>query len=96
MKQVLLVATAVLAMGSMSVQASGKAAYNNAGCAGCHGNLGKTAIPTHPNLAGQNAAYIVMQLKDFQTGARKNPTMNAMAPLVIGKEQAIADYLAGL
>jgi cytochrome c553 len=34
------------------------------------------------------------QLKDFQSGARKDPTMSAMAALAAGKEQAIADWLA--
>lgn len=27
-------------------------------------------------------------------GARKDPTMNAMAPMVVGHEQSIADYLS--
>jgi hypothetical protein len=29
-----------------------------------------------------------------QSGARKDPTMSAMAALAAGKEQAIADWLA--
>lgn len=76
--------------------ADGKAEYTNAGCTACHGVNGKSIAPNYPNLAGQNAAYIVKQLKDFQSGARKDPTMSAMAPLVAGKEQAIADYVSSL
>ena len=92
-KKVLVVAAAVMSLSSL-VQADGKAAFIAGGCGGCHGANGKSAIPTYPNLAGQQAAYIVKQLKDFQSGARKDPTMSAMAALAAGKEQAIADWLA--
>ncbi len=92
-KKVLVVATTVLSMSAM-VQANGQAAYMAGGCAGCHGATGKAAIPTYPSLNGQNAAYTVKQLKDFQSGARKDPTMSAMAAMAAGKEQAIADWLA--
>lgn len=92
MKRILLVTTvAIFTMGF--AQANGKADYVSGGCSSCHGDLGKSTIPTYPSLAGQNAAYTVKQLKDFQTGARKDPTMNAMAAIVAGKEQAIADFL---
>ncbi|BAS67333.1 c-type cytochrome [Bathymodiolus septemdierum thioautotrophic gill symbiont] len=92
-KKVLVVAAAVMSMSSM-VQADGKGAYAAGGCGGCHGATGKSVVPIYPNLAGQHAAYIVKQLKDFQSGARKDPTMSAMAPLAKGKEQEIADWLA--
>lgn len=92
-KKVLVVAAAVISVSSM-VQADGKAAYAGGGCGGCHGATGKSVIPTYPNLNGQNAAYTVKQLKDFQSGTRKDATMNAMAGMVKGKEQAIADWLA--
>ncbi|MDC9715340.1 MAG: c-type cytochrome [Gammaproteobacteria bacterium] len=92
-KKVLVVAATVMSMGSL-VQADGSAAYAAGGCAGCHGATGKSAIPMYPSLNGQNAAYTVKQLKDFQSGVRKDATMNAMAAMVAGKEQAIADWLA--
>lgn len=92
MKKILvLAATAALAMGSFTVQAN---PYNALGCAGCHGPNGKSSIPTYPSLAGKDAASIVKALKDFQSGARKDPTMSAMAPMAAGQEQAIADFLA--
>jgi cytochrome c553 len=94
MKKVLLVAaTVAMSMGSFSVQADGAGMYNALGCVGCHGANGAGA--SAPKLAGKDAAYLVKQLKDFQTGARKDPTMNAMAPMAAGHEQAIADFLAG-
>jgi len=52
-------------------------------------------VPSYPSLAGKDAGWIVKQLKDFQSGARKDATMNAMAPMAAGHEQAIADFLAG-
>jgi cytochrome c553 len=94
MKKVVLVASSLIL--ASSVFAGGKEDYTNAGCAACHGADGIAIAPNYPNLAGQQAAYIVKQLKDFQSGARKDPTMTAMAGLVAGKEQAIADYLASL
>lgn len=87
-----MVAAATLAMGS--VQAN---PFDALGCSGCHGAGGKSAIPTYPSLAksARPDLDVVKALKDFQSGARKDPTMSAMAPLAAGQEQAIADYLAG-
>tara|TARA_B110000261_G_C12999365_1_gene323556 strand:- start:372 stop:656 length:285 start_codon:yes stop_codon:yes gene_type:complete len=91
-KKVLLAASIVLSMGS--VQAN---SFQALGCAGCHGTTGKSAIPSYPSLAKsvRPDLDIVKALKDYQSGARKNATMNAMAPMAAGQEQAIADYLAG-
>lgn len=95
MKKVLLVVAAAISMGSFSVQADGAAMYNNLGCVGCHGVGGNSMVPSYPSLAGKDAGWIVKQLKDFQSGARKDATMNMMAPMAAGHEQAIADFLAG-
>jgi cytochrome c553 len=53
-------------------------------CQGCHGQDGNSYGPEWPNLASQHAAYIAKQLRDFQSGARKNETMSSM---VIGLSQ---------
>ncbi|MBW5290939.1 MAG: Cytochrome c4 [Candidatus Ruthia sp. Asou_11_S2] len=79
---------------TFGAQASGKSVYDSLGCSSCHGIDGKPATPVYPTLAGKDATWLVKQLKDFQTGARKDQTMNAMAPIVAGHEQAIADYLS--
>ncbi len=47
-------------------------------CAGCHGVDGNSASAIWPKLAGQHASYLVKQLNDFKTGARKDPTMQGM------------------
>jgi cytochrome c553 len=44
-------------------------------CVACHGADGNSSNPVWPKLAGQNAPYIVSQLKAFETGARDNPSM---------------------
>ena len=48
-------------------------------CAACHGADGNSAIPVNPSLAGQNYTYLVQALKDYRSGARKNPIMNGQA-----------------
>jgi cytochrome c553 len=48
-------------------------------CQGCHGVDGNSYAPNWPNLAGQDHRYIIKQLQDFQSGARKNETMTSMA-----------------
>ena len=47
-------------------------------CASCHGANGKSTIPTYPNLAGQNAGYIVQALKDYKGGKRTGPQAGIM------------------
>ncbi len=36
-------------------------------------------IPMYPNLAGQKEQYLVLQIKAFRDGERKNMVMSAMA-----------------
>jgi cytochrome c553 len=44
-------------------------------CGACHGTDGNSTSPIYPNLAGQYPEYIVKQLDDFKSGARKNAIM---------------------
>ena len=58
-------------------------------CGACHGATGISPAETYPNLAGQQAAYIVKQLSDFKSGAR---TDMMMAPMAVNlSEQDMAD-----
>jgi len=71
------------------------------GCSACHGKDGNTPLmPMYPKLAGQNAAYIVQQMKDIKSGARNNGMTAAMKGIMhmVNDEEiaAIADYLSGL
>ncbi|HEX6137995.1 MAG TPA: c-type cytochrome [Casimicrobiaceae bacterium] len=47
-------------------------------CAACHGADGNSAVAANPNLAGQGADYITLQLAHFKAGVRVNATMQAM------------------
>ena len=48
-------------------------------CAACHGEDGnKPNTPDTPKLGGQPADYLAKALRDYQSGARKNPIMGAM------------------
>ncbi|MCB1695047.1 MAG: cytochrome c [Pseudomonadales bacterium] len=48
-------------------------------CAACHGAIGFSSNTSWPNLAGQQKAYLVKQLKDFREGTRSDPWMSPMA-----------------
>jgi len=65
-------------------------------CIGCHGIKGyKSSYPEvyHvPMIAGQNAEYIVAALKEYASGARTFPTMEAIAQSLT--EQDMADLAA--
>ena len=48
-------------------------------CAACHGADGNSPSPANPNLAGQPADYITLQLAHFKAGIRPSPIMQPMA-----------------
>lgn len=47
-------------------------------CATCHGSDGNSELAINPKIAGQNARYIIKQLRDYKSGARPGPIMAAM------------------
>jgi len=47
-------------------------------CLHCHGESGNSTNPDIPNLAGQNPAYLLEQLRLFATGQRRNEFMEGM------------------
>ena len=61
-------------------------------CEGCHGIKGyRTAYPTVysvPKLGGQSAAYVVKALQDYQSGARRHPSMDAIAASLSAQDMA--------
>lgn len=48
-------------------------------CTACHGSDGMAAVPAFPNLAGQSATYLYVQLHGFKSGARSNAVMAPLA-----------------
>lgn len=94
MKRLLVLALAaffcapVLAAGDA---ASGK--QKSAACAACHGPDGNTpAGPDFPRLAGQHPDYLAKALRDYKSGARKNPIMASQ--VVDLNSQDMADLAA--
>jgi cytochrome c553 len=64
-------------------------------CAACHGADGNSPLPVNPSLAGQLADYLYKQLRDFKSGARKNPVMAGMvAGLSDADMRNLAAYFA--
>jgi cytochrome c553 len=54
--------------------ASGK--QKSQACGACHGADGNTPTgPDFPRLAGQHYDYLLKALRDYKSGARKNPIM---------------------
>lgn len=53
-------------------------------CAACHGPDGNSATADFPRIAGQHKDYLEKALRDYKTGARKDPVMagfaNALSP----------------
>ncbi len=65
-------------------------------CQECHGADGDSSDAKIPNHAGQYAAYLIKQLNDFQSGARKHEIMTIMAEDLSAAEKAdIGAYFAG-
>jgi cytochrome c553 len=48
-------------------------------CVACHGEDGNSVVPMFPKIAGLQEGYIVKQLRDFQSGARKSDIMAPVA-----------------
>lgn len=72
---------------------AGKA--KSAACLACHGADGNSINPEWPSLAGQMQEYLVKQLQDFKSGARKNAIMAGMvAPLSQQDMEDLAVYFA--
>jgi len=85
-----LVVTNVFAEGNVE---AGK--NKSALCAGCHGVTGLNPSPNFPNLAGQQAQYLIKQLKAFKSGSRVNPTMAPMAATLSDQDmEDVAAYFS--
>ena len=64
-------------------------------CVTCHGSDGRATLSMYPNLAGQNAEYLVNAMKAYKAGQRKGNTAALMAaPMSTLSEQDIQDLAA--
>ncbi len=66
-------------------------------CAACHGPRGVAIAPNFPNLAGQSATYLYVQLKTLKNGQRKDPIMSGQAAALSDADMRnLATYYASL
>lgn len=56
-------------------------------CANCHGEGGNSLKADIPNLAGQNPAYLLEQLRQFAQGLRRNEFMERMIKAMSSDEK---------
>jgi len=60
-------------------------------CTACHGQAGNSVNPLWPNIAGQNATYIVAQLTAFREGARNPGSATRYDPLMSPQSMLLSD-----
>jgi cytochrome c553 len=66
-------------------------------CAACHGSQGIAIAPNFPNLAGQSASYLYVQLETFKSGRRSDPIMSGQAAALSDADMRnLAAYYASL
>lgn len=92
---------ALLALASTFAYAGGNAgagAEKSAVCAACHGADFNTPVsPDIPRLAGQYPDYLARALKDYKSGARKNPVMDSQVAALSAQDiDDLAAYIGGL
>ena len=64
-------------------------------CVGCHGKTGIAPFKSYPNLNGQNAEYMVLALKAYQNGSRKNAQMQGVVGMLSDADiRALSAYYA--
>ncbi len=65
-------------------------------CAACHMADGNSVNPLWPKLAGQHENYIVKQLKEFKSTARKDPIMLGQVAVLTEEDMDnLAAYFSG-
>jgi cytochrome c553 len=66
-------------------------------CVACHGEKGIPQLKTTPVVWGQNAGYLFLQLRDFQSGTRKNALMSPIAATLAREDLLpLAEYFSKL
>jgi cytochrome c553 len=101
MKPIIALAAGVvlaLAAGTASAQQDAKTLATGV-CSACHGANGRSISPVFPNLAGQQSAYIILQLNAFRAHERGDPNARAYmwgmaSQLPDDTIKALADYYA--
>lgn len=65
-------------------------------CSECHGPNGQGSNGSFPKLAGQNAEYLLRQMFNFSSGARRSTVMAPQLADLTGNDLVgLADYFSG-
>lgn len=68
----------------------------NQRCATCHGPTGQSSNSQFPKLSGQNSDYLVRQMFNFKSRARKSVIMEAQVANLSGNDiEHLASYFSG-
>lgn len=97
MRKILTFSTLILSIAVAQAADIEAGKQKSATCAGCHGADGMATNPQYPNLAGQNAAYLVAVMKAYKDGTRNHPVMKAMVSALSDADmENIAAYYESL
>ena len=98
MNRILPTLFAALVLGASPASAADRAAAETKVkevCQACHGLDGNSQTPDYPKLGGQRQDYIAKSLRDYKSGARKNPIMAGFAGALSAKDiDNLAAYYA--
>jgi cytochrome c553 len=93
MNRFVIVALACFSAQAFAAGDAGSGQQKSLACAACHGPDGNSPTgPDFPRLAGQHYDYLMKALRDYKSGARKNPIMGAQVGGI--NAQDIADLAA--
>lgn len=66
-------------------------------CFNCHGEAGISKLSDVPNLAGQNASYLLEQIRKFSTGKRRDEFMQGLMKVLTDDDRVnIAIFFSSL
>ena len=92
---VALALAASLPMTALAADTAAGAAKAKEVCMACHGMDGNSPQPDYPRIGGQYADFLAKALRDYKSGARKNPIMQGFASALSTKDiENLAAYYA--
>lgn len=87
------VAAAAMNVNGADIEAGKKKATEV--CAACHGPDGNSQSADFPRIAGQHADYLRKAIRDYKSGARKDPVMSGFVnPLSAQDIENLAAYFS--
>jgi cytochrome c553 len=96
-RTVLLLLACLAAAPARAGDAAAGRAKVRAACQVCHGEDGKALIVGAANLSGQQKEYLVEQLRQFRSGARRNEQMGIIAKSLSDADiDNVAEWYAGI